>query len=102
MIPITSELFQGVADGSFGAMLGVPSPPLVMGVESADPSAQLGDVDEGSGVLFGDMPGTFTSRLMMRTERSRSEAFEGAGAEPSRDDAFRCARAPRDSVLFAA
>ena len=60
MIPITSELFQGVADGSFGAMLGVPSPPLVMGVESADPSAQLGDVDEGSGVLFGDMPGTFT------------------------------------------
>ena len=33
MIPITSELFQGVADGSFGAMLGVPSPPLVMGVE---------------------------------------------------------------------
>ena len=36
MIPITSELFQGVADGSFGAMLGVPSPPLVMGVESAD------------------------------------------------------------------
>jgi len=63
MLPITSELFQGVADGSFGAMLGVPAPPLVMGVESADPAAQLQDIDEGSGVLFGDLPGTFSVEI---------------------------------------
>ena len=63
MIPITSELFQGVADGSFGSMLGVPSPPLVMGVERSDPAAQLADVDEGSGVLFGDMPGSFSVEI---------------------------------------
>ena len=80
MIPITSELFQGVADGSFGAMLGVPSPPLVMGVESADPSAQLGDVDEGSGFCLATCQGRLPSRLMMRTERSRSRAF-GRGAQ---------------------
>ena len=63
MLPITSELFQGVADGSFGNMLGVPAPPLVTGIESADPSAQLEDVVEGSGVLFGDLPGTFSVEI---------------------------------------
>ena len=63
MLPITSELFQGVADGSFGSMLGVPAPPLITGIESADPSAQLEDVEEGSGVLFGDLPGTFSVEI---------------------------------------
>jgi type II secretory pathway component PulK len=63
MMPITSELFQGVADGSFGSMLGVPAPPLITGIESSDPTAQLEDVEEGSGVLFGDMPGTFSVEI---------------------------------------
>ena len=62
MLPISSELFQGVADGSFGAMLGVPAPPLVTGIEKSDPSAQLDDVEEG-GVLFAQLPGSFSVEI---------------------------------------
>ncbi|MDE0881199.1 MAG: type II secretion system protein GspK [Myxococcota bacterium] len=63
MLPITSELFQGVADGSFGAMMGIPAPALVTGIEQSDEGGKLADVDEGSGVLFGNLPGNFSVEI---------------------------------------